>query len=64
MYLKPREIATRMRVAPMTVYLLIHTGELKSVQIGRSYRVLEEDLEAYLSREVADDDQGVRPDPS
>ena len=33
------EIASRFRVSTMTVYRLIHAGELASVRIGRSYRV-------------------------
>jgi excisionase family DNA binding protein len=32
----------------MTVYRLIRAGKLPAVQIGKAYRVKENDLEAYL----------------
>lgn len=47
-FLTAAEAAERMRVSKMTVYRLIKAGELPAVQIGRSYRVREDDLERYL----------------
>ena len=35
------EVADVMRVSKMTVYRLVHSGELPAVQFGRSYRVPE-----------------------
>ena len=43
------EVATALRVSPMTIYRLIHGGELGAVRVGKSYRIRESDLEAYLS---------------
>lgn len=37
-----------MRVSKMTVYRLIRTGKLPAVQIGKAYRVREDDLEQFL----------------
>ena len=38
-----------LRVSNMTVYRLVNSGELPAVRIGKSYRVLEEDLDKYLA---------------
>jgi len=48
-YMTPAEVAADLRVSPMTVYRLIHSGELAAVRIGRSFRVATVDLDAYLS---------------
>jgi len=37
-----------MRVSKMTVYRLIRTGKLPAVQIGKAYRVRDNDLEQFL----------------
>lgn len=42
------EVADVMRVSKMTVYRLVHSGELPAVRFGRSYRVPENAVEAYL----------------
>lgn len=43
------EVAEAMRVSKMTVYRLVHSGEMGSVRIGRSYRIPESALERYIS---------------
>lgn len=43
------EVARQLRVSNMTVYRLISAGELPAVRIGKSYRLREEDVDAYLS---------------
>ncbi|HVE46367.1 MAG TPA: helix-turn-helix domain-containing protein [Acidimicrobiales bacterium] len=48
--LKVREVADAMRVSNMTVYRLIRSGDLPSTRVGRSHRVRQTDLEAYLAR--------------
>lgn len=48
-FLTATEAAERMRVSKMTVYRLIRTGALPAVQIGKAYRVREDDLERYLN---------------
>ncbi len=47
-YLTVEEVADVMRVSKMTVYRLLHSGELPGVRVGRSFRVPEDALEAYL----------------
>ena len=37
------------RVSKMSVYRLIHKGELEAVRFGRSFRVPEKALDAYLA---------------
>lgn len=47
-FLTPQEVADRLRVSKMTVYRLLKTAELPSVRIGRSLRVRESDVNAFL----------------
>jgi excisionase family DNA binding protein len=42
------EVARQLRVSNMTVYRLISAGELPAIRVGRSYRLREEDVDAYL----------------
>ncbi|NYJ73511.1 excisionase family DNA binding protein [Allobranchiibius huperziae] len=44
------EVATIMRVSKMTVYRLVHSGELEAVRVGRSFRVPETAVTEYLSQ--------------
>jgi excisionase family DNA binding protein len=37
-----------MRVSKMTVYRLVHSGDLTAVRVGRSFRVPEQAVHAYL----------------
>lgn len=47
-FLTVAEVATLMRVSKMTVYRLVHSGELPAVRVGRSFRVPEEAVRRYL----------------
>jgi len=47
-FLTVAEVAATMRVSKMTVYRLVHNGELPAVRVGRSFRVAEEAVHAYL----------------
>ena len=47
-FLTVAEVATLMRVSKMTVYRLVHSGELPAVQIGRSFRVPEQAVNEYI----------------
>ena len=47
-FLTIAEVAAKMRVSKMTVYRLVHAGELPAVQIGRSFRVPEQAVNEYL----------------
>ena len=44
------EVAAIMRVSKMTVYRLVHSGELEAVRVGRSFRVPEGAVTEYLSQ--------------
>ncbi|GAC1312494.1 MAG: helix-turn-helix domain-containing protein [Acidimicrobiales bacterium] len=43
------EVAHQLRVSNMTVYRLINAGELAAVRVGKSYRIRDVDVDAYLS---------------
>ena len=47
-FLTVAEVATLMRVSKMTVYRLVHSAELPAIRVGRSFRVPEEAVHAYL----------------
>jgi excisionase family DNA binding protein len=47
-FLTVAEVAAVMRVSKMTVYRLVHSGELASVQVGRSFRIPERAVHEYL----------------
>ncbi|HZK35933.1 MAG TPA: helix-turn-helix domain-containing protein [Aeromicrobium sp.] len=49
-FLTVAEVAALMRVSKMTVYRLVHNGELEAVRVGRSFRVPEHAVETYLSK--------------
>jgi excisionase family DNA binding protein len=49
-FLTVAEVAAMMRVSKMTVYRLVHSGELPAVRVGRSFRVLEKDVDEYLRK--------------
>jgi excisionase family DNA binding protein len=48
-FLTVAEVAGQLRVSTMTVYRLIKGGQLASVRVGKSYRVLEDDVDRYLA---------------
>jgi excisionase family DNA binding protein len=48
-FLTVQEVAELMRVSTMTVYRLIKSGDLPAVRVGRSFRVRDEDVDAYLA---------------
>jgi excisionase family DNA binding protein len=47
-FLTVAEVAALMRVSKMTVYRLVHSGEMTAVRVGRSYRVPEKAVHDYL----------------
>ena len=47
-FLTVAEVASAMRVSKMTVYRLVHSGELPAVRVGRSFRVPEQAVHGYL----------------
>lgn len=53
-FLTVAEVAAMMRVSKMTVYRLVHNGELPAVRVGRSFRVTEDDVNDYLRKSFFD----------
>lgn len=49
-FLTVAEVADIMRVSKMTVYRLVHSGDLPAVRFGRSYRVPETAVTAALEQ--------------
>jgi excisionase family DNA binding protein len=56
-FLTVAEVAEVMRVSKMTVYRLVHSGELPAVRVGKSYRVPQEALQAYLASSYIEGDR-------
>ena len=48
-FLTVAEVALIMRVSKMTVYRLVHSGELEAIRVGRSFRVPEQAVNRYLN---------------
>ena len=53
-FLTVAEVAELMRVSKMTVYRMVHAGDLPAVRFGRSYRVPETAVADALQRPIAD----------
>jgi excisionase family DNA binding protein len=53
-FLTVAEVASIMRVSKMTVYRLVHSGELPAVRVGRSFRVPEKAVDDYLRHSFVD----------
>lgn len=53
-FLTVTEVAAMVRVSKMTVYRLVHNGELPAVRVGRSFRVSEDDVDEYLRKSFYD----------
>jgi excisionase family DNA binding protein len=47
-FLTVAEVAAMMRVSSMTVYRLVHSGELPAVRFGRSFRIPESAVAAAI----------------
>lgn len=47
-FLTVAEVANLIRVSKMTVYRLVHGGQLPAVRVGRSFRVPEDAVRRYL----------------
>ncbi len=53
-FLTVAEVASIMRVSKMTVYRMVHSGDLPAVRVGRSFRVSEEAVHEYLDKSFVD----------
>jgi len=53
-FLTVAEVADMMRVSNMTVYRLVHSGELPAVRFGRSFRIPESAVAAAIETPIAE----------
>ena len=53
-FLTVAEVADIMRVSKMTVYRLVHAGDLPALRVGRSFRVPEDAVHTYLAASMVD----------
>lgn len=47
-YMTVAEVAARLRVSKMTIYRLVHAEELAAIRAGRSIRIPDTGVAAYL----------------
>jgi excisionase family DNA binding protein len=57
-FLTVAEVADMMRVSSMTVYRLVHAGELPAVRFGRSYRIPESAVAKVIANPSSDAQAG------
>lgn len=53
-FLTVAEVASIMRVSKMTVYRMVHNGDLPAARVGRSFRVPEDAVHKYLDSSYVD----------
>ena len=53
-FLTVAEVASIMRVSKMTVYRMVHAGELPAIRVGRSFRVPEDEVHRCLRSSFID----------
>jgi len=53
-FLTVAEVAAMLRVSKMTVYRMVHSGDLPAMQVGRSFRVPERAVHDYLAAGLGD----------
>lgn len=49
-FLKPKEVANRLQMNTLTIYDYIRSGQLRASKFGRTYRVNEKDLQAFIKK--------------
>jgi excisionase family DNA binding protein len=53
-FLTVAEVAEMMRVSNMTVYRLVHSGDLPAVRFGRSFRIPESAVVAAIATPISE----------
>lgn len=53
-FLTVAEVAGMMRVSNMTVYRMVHSGELPAIRFGRSFRIPESAVEHLIHQPLTD----------
>ncbi|HEY1972374.1 MAG TPA: helix-turn-helix domain-containing protein [Pseudonocardia sp.] len=46
------EVSTMLRVSKMTIYRMVHSGELEHVRVGRSFRIPADAVRGILDNKV------------
>lgn len=49
-YWTPGEIARELRMSKMTIYRLIHSGQLPAIKVGGNFRVADRAFQAYIQQ--------------
>ncbi|HHW82856.1 MAG TPA: helix-turn-helix domain-containing protein [Actinomycetales bacterium] len=57
-FLTVAEVADLMRVSKMTVYRMVHAGDLPAVRMGRSFRVPQKAVEDLVAQGLAEWEAG------
>jgi len=53
-FLTVAEVAEMMRVSNMTVYRMVHSGELPAIRFGRSFRIPESAVAKAIETPISD----------
>ena len=53
-FLTVAEVASMLRVSKMTVYRMVHSGDLPAMQVRRSFRVPTRAVEEYMTAGLGD----------
>ena len=57
------EVAETMRVSRMSIYRLIHAGDLQSLKVGHNFRVTQAALDSFLAQADYTPSDGPAEDP-
>jgi excisionase family DNA binding protein len=49
-----KQIASYLHLSPMSVYRILHVGEMAYVRVGRGYRVRQDEFDDYLKRQTVE----------
>lgn len=66
-YLTPTEVAARLRISKMTVYRMIHAGELRALRVGAesakkvSFRIPEDAYDEYVAAHTTGGPEAPEP---
>lgn len=53
-FMTVNEVAEIMRVSKMTVYRLIHGGDMPAIRVGKSFRVPESAVQQMIDAQISD----------
>ena len=50
-YISVKDVAARLGVSKMTIYRMVHSGEIPSIRVGRSFRIPKTAFQAWLEQQ-------------